>query len=253
MVTSSRIVEEPDYRTLLSSNTSVKLEPFEIIILFFYLEHLKGPESMWHPYISMLPESFTTPLATGFDAALLPTQPRQLYEKQLSEVETMSSKLKTFIPNLDDSLFLWAWHVVNTRCIFYDNAANSKKSELIDTTAGDSIAVIPLMDMLNHDPVANCLPGFDKYSQRYRVTIGERMVMEDEQLYVCYGQHDNAKLWVEYGFRLPKNLFNHIPINLDLLLAVLQKIGFKSQSVNIDVAKEADFPWFVFIIKYVFE
>uniref|UniRef100_A0AC35ESC1 SET domain-containing protein n=1 Tax=Panagrolaimus sp. PS1159 TaxID=55785 RepID=A0AC35ESC1_9BILA len=130
---------------------------------------------------------------------------------------------------------------VNTRCIYFYN--NSNKHELIDSssTQGDSIAVIPMMDMLNHDPEANCLPGFDKYSQKYRVTVGDRMVMENEQLFVCYGPHDNGKLWVEYGFRLPNNIFNNISINFNLLLAIFPKINFIPRPANIQAVKEAGF------------
>lgn len=42
--------------------------------------------------------------------------------------------------------FLWAWHIVNTRCIYRDN----KPHPLIDNTEGDSLAIVPLIDMLNH-------------------------------------------------------------------------------------------------------
>ena len=193
MITSSLIVQLPDYHLLLSSKKDVlKLEPFEILVLFFYIEQSKNSESSWYPYISMLPKEFTTPLALKIDPQTLPSQPRQLFEKQISEVETISSHLRQFIPDLDYSLFLWSWHVVNTRCIYYDN--NSNTSELVDTSQGDSLAVIPLMDMMNHSVDAQCSPGFDKYSQKYRVTTADRLVRNDEQLFVTYGQHDNGKL-----------------------------------------------------------
>uniref|UniRef100_A0AC34FLM6 SET domain-containing protein n=1 Tax=Panagrolaimus sp. ES5 TaxID=591445 RepID=A0AC34FLM6_9BILA len=241
MITSTSIIETPEYFQLLSSINTVRLEPFELIVLFFYCEHSKGLKSLWKPYISMLPDSFSTPLALDLDPSILPPQPRQLYEKQIIEVKLMSEKLLNFIPDLDYSLFLWAWHCVNTRCIFFDN--NSNKHDLLDSSSaqGDSVAVIPLMDMLNHDSNANCLPGFDKYSQKYRVTVGERMVMQDEQLYVCYGPHDNGKLWIEYGFRLSNNLFNNVSLNLDLMLAIFPKINFRPNNSNIQAAKEANF------------
>src|SRR5690606_31082295 len=102
---------------------------------------------------------------------------------------------------------------------------------LVDSTNGDDLAVIPLMDMMNHDPNSQCTPGFDKHTQKYRVTTS-RTVSEDAQLFVCYGSHDNAKLWTEYGFRIPGNIFNRVNISIDLLLALASKTGLKIDKKN---------------------
>ena len=48
---------------------------------------------------------------------------------------------------LDENRLNWAWHLVNTRCIFYESAEHA----LVDSaTGGDTIAVIPMLDFLNH-------------------------------------------------------------------------------------------------------
>ena len=41
------------------------------------------------------------------------------------------------------------------------------------------------------------------------------------QVFINYGPHDNRKLLVEYGFILPKNVYNVIPISLKLLHSVV--------------------------------
>lgn len=62
---------------------------------------------------------------------------------------------------LNDSMDLkklnWAWHVVNTRCVFLENPEH----ELVESgQGGDSLAIIPVMDMLNHEPKAQVKYGF---------------------------------------------------------------------------------------------
>ncbi|VDN24107.1 unnamed protein product [Gongylonema pulchrum] len=48
--------------------------------------------------------------------------------------------------NISWSRFIWAWHVVNTRCIYREN----KFHPLVDNSQGDALAIVPLIDMLNH-------------------------------------------------------------------------------------------------------
>lgn len=51
---------------------------------------------------------------------------------------------------LSKERFLWAWHVVNTRCIYVEN----KHDPLLDNSSGDTIVVVPFVDLLNHSPDA---------------------------------------------------------------------------------------------------
>ena len=76
----------------------------------------------------------------------------------------------------------------------------------MDNTDGDTIAVIPYVDMLNHDPEKyQGVALHEKRNGRY-VVQARRQILEGEQVFVCYGAHDNARLLVEYGFTLPHNL-----------------------------------------------
>ncbi|KAE9555695.1 hypothetical protein FO519_001047 [Halicephalobus sp. NKZ332] len=239
MLTAGLIAEMTDYSSLLEENFGeVKLEPFEVLVLFFYLETLK-PDSSWKPYLDVLPRKFSTPLFStpDLDLTAIPLDPRTQIEKQKSEIKAIKEKFKPFVKDLDDNHFLWSWHVVNTRCIYCENQPHP----LVDSTNGDNLTVIPLMDMMNHDPNFQCNPGFDKHTQSYRVTTS-KAVPEEEQLYVCYGSHDNAKLWTEYGFRIPGNIFNRVIISIDLLLALASKTGFKIDKKNEAVVREANFP-----------
>lgn len=61
------------------------------------------------------------------------------YHSQLQIIETL-------LEALDYELFLWAWHIVNTRCIYVPTEPNP----LFDNSDGDCLAVIPFVDMFNH-------------------------------------------------------------------------------------------------------
>lgn len=45
----------------------------------------------------------------------------------------------------------------------------------------------------------------EKVNGRY-IVQAKRQIMQGEEVYVCYGPHDNARLLVEYGFTLPVNM-----------------------------------------------
>jgi hypothetical protein len=53
---------------------------------------------------------------------------------------------------------------------------------------------------------------FDRKSHSYIVRAEHRTLMAGQQLFVCYGAHDNAQLWIEYGFRVDENPFNRVNI-----------------------------------------
>ncbi|KAL3073300.1 hypothetical protein niasHS_016995 [Heterodera schachtii] len=159
----------------------------------------------------------------------------------------------------------WAWHVVNTRCIFVPNLPFHPLVDRAHFTEGDgerhprgetkrgkkcrrrmgwtkddagqtagtvngygsdregdqdddyggSLAIIPLVDMLNHSTDAQCVAMFDhKHSRHYLVRADQHFVPAGHQLFVCYGAHDNARLWVEYGFTIKNesNPFNRVPL-----------------------------------------
>uniref|UniRef100_A0A914EG42 SET domain-containing protein n=1 Tax=Acrobeloides nanus TaxID=290746 RepID=A0A914EG42_9BILA len=169
----------------------------------------------------------------------LPAVFRDLFLKQLDEVEEIYKKLVSILPDLNYDLYLWAWHIVNTRCIYVENP----RHPLVDSSkSGDTIAVIPLVDMLNHSPKPQVLPLFDKRSQCYVVNVQSSAVLEEEQLFVCYGPHDNGKLWLEYGFMLPENIHNRVSIPLELFIALTKKLGLEVDDEHISVLREAGLP-----------
>uniref|UniRef100_A0A914IA68 SET domain-containing protein n=1 Tax=Globodera rostochiensis TaxID=31243 RepID=A0A914IA68_GLORO len=179
----------------------------------------------------------------------------------------------------------WAWHVVNTRCIFLTTAiprgtmpaaaADSNGGRVggcdgrwtaggqkifqrvhiqlpitVTTTDrgeeeedyGGSLAIVPLVDMLNHSTDAQCVAMFDhKHSRHYLIRADQHFVPAGNQLFVCYGAHDNARLWVEYGFRMNAwNPFNRVAMPQDLFIALAERCGVRVSDRRREVLGKAN-------------
>ncbi|CAI2322564.1 unnamed protein product [Caenorhabditis sp. 36 PRJEB53466] len=222
MINAALVVDLPFYRKILTK-IDQKLKPMEILTLFFAFEDME--QSAWSPYLKVLPKTFDTPAFKGteYDTASLPLSIRSYWINQKKEIADISEKLLKWYPELSRDKILWAWHVVNTRCIFVENEEHNN----VDNTDGDTIAVIPFVDMLNHDPDKfQGVALHEKPNGRY-VVQAKRQIMEGDQVFVCYGPHDNARLLVEYGFTLPENLNAKVLIPQEVLITLAKIAGIK--------------------------
>ncbi|EYB93658.1 hypothetical protein Y032_0180g813 [Ancylostoma ceylanicum] len=236
MITAGKIADMEKYAKILH-DTRFFPTPFEMLTLFFCLEDV---ESSWYaPYLKVLPKTFTTPAYTGesIDAADLPLSVRDYWRTQQRDLAEMWKKIHEAFPQITHEVFLWAWHVVNTRCIYVEN----KPHPSIDNSAGDTLAVIPFVDMLNHDPQAKGIAMYDRYSNKYMVRAAH-CVLEDEQVTVCYGPHDNARLWMEYGFTLPDNPNGKVILEHALFIALAKKVGVGVSSLHEQALQDAGLP-----------
>ncbi|KHN84936.1 SET domain-containing protein 4 [Toxocara canis] len=206
MITAGMVAELPQYKEVLERG---RLQPFEVLVMFFLTE--QPYSSSWASYLSVLPSTFSTPAFTEstLNADCLPPSVRNLWVNQQTELKTMFEKMCCLLTSTPSwERFLWAWHVVNTRCIFVEN----RPHPLVDNSNGDTIAVIPLVDMLNHSTNNQGLALWDSVNGCYKV-IATRVVLEGDQLFVCYGGHSNGRLWIDYGFTLPENIYNKVNID----------------------------------------
>uniref|UniRef100_A0A0N4ZFH2 SET domain-containing protein n=1 Tax=Parastrongyloides trichosuri TaxID=131310 RepID=A0A0N4ZFH2_PARTI len=241
LITAGKIANMEIYRNICLEN---KLKPLELLIIFFSLETLKD-DSKFRPYFDILPKTFSTPIITMPDLNPddLPTQTREFWfsqQNELKEIEEKFSGIKE-CQSIERNHLIWAWQLVNTRCIYVENEEN----EILDNSDGDTIAVIPLVDMLNHSPNSNCVASHLKRISRYCITT-IKGIPEGKQVYVCYGGHDNGRLWLEYGFRLNENIHNKIKINHELLFILLEKLKVKVSSGQKKAIVEAKYPFTLF-------
>ncbi|KAI0341678.1 SET domain-containing protein [Trametopsis cervina] len=109
-----------------------------------------------------------------------------------------------------EDAFMWAWLNVNTRCIYYRLNANQ--------AAPENMAMCPILDLANHAPTNSHIfpvlpssifspaPGARKNKSHglggdyMFLSTSERSIQTGEELFLKYGEHSNAKLFVEYGF-----------------------------------------------------
>ncbi|PIO64896.1 hypothetical protein TELCIR_13456 [Teladorsagia circumcincta] len=207
MITAGKVADMETYSKLLKDSKFFPT-PFELLTLFFCVEDEES--SLYGPYLKALPKAFTTPSYMGemIDPVHLPLSVREYWSTQQRDLQESWKRIKEVCPNVTHEKFLWAWHVVNTRCIYVENKPHAS----VDNSAGDTLAVVPFVDMLNHDPSGQCLATFERYSKKY-VVRASHYVLEDQEVTVCYGPHDNARLWVEYGFTLPNNPNGKVPMD----------------------------------------
>ncbi|CAD6184489.1 unnamed protein product [Caenorhabditis auriculariae] len=237
MITAGAVADLPRYSKILAQADNL-LTPMEILTMFFCLEEIG--ESPWTPYLRVLPKSFDTPSyqKRDFDPKTLPLSVRSYWENQKKEIHSITNKLIKLCPEVDSERILWAWHVVNTRCIFVENSEH----EMVDNTDGDTIAVIPFVDMLNHQPTSfQGIAKHERVNGTY-VVRATRTVVEGSELFVCYGPHENARLLIEYGFTLKNNPYGKVFIPHDVLFTLARIAGIQVTREHERIIQEINLP-----------
>jgi len=137
-----------------------QLSSYDILSTFLMYERNRGLQSPWHPYINMLPQTYSTPVYWSaemlsslpadicLDAKLLMkkmTKDFRRLQDLFSHIET--SMDKSAVGAFTFSSFRWAWTSVSTRCVYM------RPPDFVAGTADDNcIALAPLLDLLNHSP-----------------------------------------------------------------------------------------------------
>lgn len=102
--------------------------------------------------------------------------------------------------------FKWCWFAVGTRCVsFSDKNSGEMATE----------ALAPFLDFLNHSDQAQIDARYNPDEGQYEIKTLTGC-KRGQQVFICYGPHDNAKLWVEYGFYLPENAENFISFEREM-------------------------------------
>ncbi|KAJ2357693.1 hypothetical protein IWW50_003979 [Coemansia erecta] len=174
-----------------------------------------GTESFWHPYISILPCEFHTPLFfTDSELELLRGTPmayavedrRQLLRAEHEEL--MQRVPETAIPPsvLTFENYLWAAGVVSSRA-FTESLVSGTKD-----TDGETSVLLPLLDMMNHRPLTRISWIIDDSCIGFRsgAAIGKGCEVVNN-----YGGKSNEELLLGYGFCVPGNPLScyHIKLN----------------------------------------
>jgi len=144
---------------VLSYKSFQHLSSYDILSTFLMYEKHRGVRSPWHPYISTLPPTYSTPAYWSEEVlSSLPTDVSQDARLLMNKMEKNFAYLQDLFYHVETVLcksaagaftlnsFKWAWTSVSTRCVYMRPANFATRGRSED----NSIALAPLLDLLNH-------------------------------------------------------------------------------------------------------
>ncbi|XP_069745071.1 SET domain-containing protein 4 isoform X2 [Narcine bancroftii] len=200
------------------------LSPLQSLCTFLIAERHFGSRSPWKPYIDVLPKSYTCSVYLAEELIrLLPSPSIEKFQEQKYVVEELYRTSKCFFNSLQplfsesvENIFTydalcWAWCSINTRMVYMEH----KRSELFSGEP-NVYALAPYLDLLNHTPAAQISAAFNQQSKCYEIRTLTKC-RRHEQVFICYGPHDNERLLLEYGFLASGNPHNVVYVDKDIL------------------------------------
>lgn len=180
------------------------------LALYLVQQQRCGARSWWRPYLDSLPPEYTTPAYCSADEVcpcLLPGPLLAAARRQRALVTRQYQRACQLLADWQISAeeFRHAWFTVNTRAVYLSGAEQHGSVITEDTSA-----LAPFLDLFNHSAGA-------RVSCHVAADGSYRLVTEDafpagEQVFISYGPHDNQRLWLEYGFVVPDNGQDAVPV-----------------------------------------
>lgn len=136
-----------------------QLSSYDILSTFLMYERQRSVQSPWYSYISMLPQTYSTPVYWSSEALLsLPADILEEARLLLKKVAKNFRRLQDLFNHVETTLaesvgafslssFKWAWTSVSTRCVYM-----RPSNFAVGSTQDNCIALAPLLDLLNHSP-----------------------------------------------------------------------------------------------------
>ncbi|XP_060496446.1 SET domain-containing protein 4 isoform X1 [Panthera onca] len=221
--------------------------PLLALCTFLVSEKHAGDQSVWKPYLEILPKAYTCPVCLEPEVVKLFPQPlRAKAEEQRARVREFFSSSRGFFSSLQPlfseavgSIFsyralLWAWCTVNTRAVYVKHRRRRDFSAEPDTCA-----LAPYLDLLNHSPRVQVEAAFNEETRCYEIRTASSC-RKHEEVFICYGPHDNQRLLLEYGFVSIHNPHACVYVSEDILVKYLPSAD-KQMNKKISILKDHDF------------
>ncbi|XP_071609621.1 SET domain-containing protein 4 isoform X4 [Heliangelus exortis] len=128
----------------------------------------------------------------------------------------------------------WAWCTVNTRTIYMKHSQRKCFS-----FEPDVYALAPYLDLLNHSPNVQVKAAFNERRRSYEIWTNSQC-KKYEEVFICYGPHDNQKLLLEYGFVAVDNPHSSVYVSSDTLLKYFPPLD-KQRHAKISILKDHGF------------
>uniref|UniRef100_U3BEH0 SET domain-containing protein 4 n=1 Tax=Callithrix jacchus TaxID=9483 RepID=U3BEH0_CALJA len=218
--------------------------PLLALCTFLVSEKHAGDRSLWKPYLEILPKVYTCPVCLEPEVVnLLPISLKAKAEEQRAHVQEFFASSRDFFSSLQplfaeavDSIFsysalLWAWCTVNTRAVYL----RPRQWECLSAEP-DTCALAPYLDLLNHSPHVQVKAAFNEETHCYEIRTTSRW-RKHEEVFICYGPHDNHRLFLEYGFVSGHNPHACVYVSREILVKYLPSTD-KQMDKKISILKD---------------
>ncbi|XP_074759639.1 SET domain-containing protein 4 isoform X1 [Athene noctua] len=223
------------------------VSPLIALCTFLIAEKHAGEKSLWKPYLDVLPKTYTCPVCLEHDVvSLLPEPLRKKAQEQRTTVHELYMSSKAFFSSLQPvfaentetifnySALEWAWCTINTRTIYMKHSQRECFS-----LEPDVYALAPYLDLLNHSPNIQVKAAFNEQTRSYEIRTNSQC-KKYEEVFICYGPHDNQRLLLEYGFVAMDNPHSSVYVSSDTLLKYFPPLD-KQRNAKLSILKDHDF------------
>ncbi|XP_068769553.1 SET domain-containing protein 4 isoform X2 [Struthio camelus] len=189
------------------------VSPLIALCTFLIAEKHAGEKSLWKPYLDVLPKTYTCPVCLEQDVPLFVENTEALFNYSALE---------------------WAWCTINTRTVYMKHSQKACFS-----LEPDVYALAPYLDLLNHSPNVQVEAAFNEQTKRYEIRT-DSQCKKYEEVFICYGPHDNQRLLLEYGFVAVDNPHSSVYVSSDTLLRYFPPLD-SQRNAKLSILKDHDF------------
>ncbi|XP_035825655.1 SET domain-containing protein 4 [Aplysia californica] len=221
----------------------LQFTPQQLLSMFLIFERQKGAQSKWAPYLDTLPTTYGTPLYfSRSELSLLVSSVQEMAESSCRRFRSACEKIMSFVkgdmsgqlPIFTVTDLRWAWSAVNTRSVYL--RTHPHPAVLLDPQESH-MALAPFLDLLNHTDSAQITAGLNERSGAYEIVTRDGY-FKYQQVFICYGPHDNAKLLIDYGFTLPVNYNNSVTFTLEDIVSIISTTSVTSLSSRVELERK---------------
>lgn len=237
LITLRTLEDDPQFIELFTKPLE-KVITFQALLAFYILFHKNLTASPYEFYIRSIPKEFTNPFfCSKEELYFLPDNILEKIVVQNNEIKAGYEYLMKVVnvSYLSLSSFKWAYFAVNSRCVYID--PKTVKTQTGTKIFGEIIkdeprlALAPFLDLLNHSDEAVTIATLSENSEFYELYT-KKPYKRYEQAFISYGDLNNTKLLVEYGFIIKQNRHDFFEISLGDLEA-LAKADMELKCLNI--------------------
>ncbi|KAG8935938.1 hypothetical protein FRC02_005413 [Tulasnella sp. 418] len=128
------------------------------------------------------------------------------FRKDWLAVRTAIARMSQFSKWLSGDCFndfLWAWLIVNTRCIHYSLVSNDPQHSTQDL----DLTLCPVIDLANHTATeSQSCQVIRELDGSLQLIAPPNGLKKGDEVLLQYGAHSNTTLFTEYGFVIPRSL-----------------------------------------------